>query len=99
MANSSSNDPFRVPGPHTGLGASVLGKQILTVTLDLSVSSGDEPVAMQEIQETLVPSLGREGPLKDSMATHSSILVHSPIPGTEEPGGLQSIGSHRVGHN
>ena len=98
MANSSSNDPFRVPGPHKGLGASVLGKQILTVTLDLSVSSGDEPVAMQEIQETLVPSLGREGPLKDSMATHSSVLAWR-MPGMGEPGGLPSLGSHRVGHD
>ena len=99
MAGSSSNGPFRVPGPHRGLGASVPGKQILTVTLDLSVSSGDEPAAMQEIQEMLAPSLGQEDPLKERMATHSSILVHSPIQWTEEPGGLQSIGSHRVGHN
>ena len=36
-----------------------------------------------------VPSLGREGPLKEEMATHSSILAWR-IPWTEEPGGLQS---------
>ena len=45
-----------------------------------------------------VPSLGQEDPLEESMATHSSILTWR-IPWTEEPGGLQSIGSHRVGHD
>ena len=47
---------------------------------------------MQETQETLVRSLGREDPLKEEMATHFSILAWR-IPWTEEPGGLQSIGS------
>ena len=41
--------------------------------------------------------LGREDPLKKEMATHSSVLAWE-IPGTEEPGGLQSMGSHRAGH-
>ena len=41
------------------------------------------------IQETRVPSLGQEDPLKKKMATHSSILAWE-IPMTEEPGGLQS---------
>ena len=45
-----------------------------------------------------VQSLGREDLLKESMATHSNILAWR-IPGTGEPGGLPSIGSHRVGHN
>ena len=45
-----------------------------------------------------VPSLGREDPLKEGMATHSSILAWR-IPGTEEPGGLQSMGSQRVRHD
>ena len=53
---------------------------------------------MQEMQETRVPSLGREGPLEEGMATHSSILAWR-IPCTEKPGGLQSTGSHRVGHD
>ena len=44
-----------------------------------------------------VRSLGQEDPLEEGMATHSSILVWR-IPWTEEPGGLQSIGSQRVGH-
>ena len=41
---------------------------------------------------------GQEDPLEEEMATHSSILAWE-IPWTEEPGGLQSMGSHRVGHN
>ena len=40
-------------------------------------------------------SLGQEDPLEEGMATHSSILAWS-IPRTEEPGGLQPIGSQRV---
>ena len=50
------------------------------------------------MQETWVRSLGREDPLEKEMATHSSILAWR-IPWTEEPGGLQSMGSQRVGHN
>ena len=45
-----------------------------------------------------VQSLGQEDPLEKGMATHSSILAWR-FPWTEEPGGLQSIGSHRVGHD
>ena len=48
--------------------------------------------AVQETQETRVRSLGLADPLEEEMATHSSIQ-------TEEPGGLQSKGSHRVGHD
>ena len=47
--------------------------------------------------ETWVRSLGWEDPLEKEMATHSSILAWR-IPWTEEPGGLQSTGSQRVGH-
>ena len=54
--------------------------------------------AVQETQETWLPSLGREGPLEEDMATHSSILVWR-IPGIEEPGGLQSTGSQRIEHD
>ena len=50
------------------------------------------------MQETWVPSLGREDPLEKEKATHSSILAWR-IPWTEEPGGLQSMGSQRVGHD
>ena len=45
-----------------------------------------------------VPSLGWEDPLEEGMSTHSSILAWR-IPWTEEPGSLQSIGLHRVGHD
>ena len=48
--------------------------------------------------ETQVWSLGPENPLQEGMATHSSILAWR-IPQTEEPGGLQSMGLQRVGHN
>ena len=44
------------------------------------------------MRETWVPSLGGEDPLEEGMATHSSILAWR-IPWTEEPGGLQSMGS------
>ena len=49
-------------------------------------------------QETQVCSLGREDPLEERMATHTSILAWR-IPWTEEPGGLQSMGSQRVRHD
>ena len=49
------------------------------------------------VQETQVQSLGREDPLEKEMATHSSNPAWK-IPWMEEPGGLQSPGSHRVGH-
>ena len=45
-----------------------------------------------------VPSLGREDPLEEEMATHSSILAWK-APWTEEPGRLQSMGSQRVGQD
>ena len=51
------------------------------------------PPAMQEMQELRVLSLGQVDLLEEGMATHSSILVWR-----EEPGGLQSMGSQRVGH-
>ena len=50
------------------------------------------------MQETRVQSLGGEDPLEKGMAIHSSILAWR-IPWIEEPGGLQSMGSHRVGHD
>ena len=53
------------------------------------------PSAKQEIR---VQSLSWEDPLEEEMATHSRILAWE-IPWTEEPGGLQSTGSQRVGHD
>ena len=50
------------------------------------------------MQETQIQSLGQEDPLEKGMATHSSILAWR-IPWTEEPSGLQSMGSQRVRHD
>ena len=50
------------------------------------------------MRETLVRSMGQEDPLEKEMATHSSVLAWR-IPGTAEPGGLPSMGLHRVGHD
>ena len=50
------------------------------------------------MRDTLVRSLGWEDPLEEGMATHSSMIAWR-IPGTVEPGGLQSMGSQRVGHD
>ena len=49
------------------------------------------------MQETYVQSLGGEDALEKEMATHFSILAWR-IPWTEEPGGLQSMESQRIGH-
>jgi len=57
----------------------------------------ETPPAMHRPQETQVGSLGLEDPLEEDMAIHSSILAYR-MPGTEESGGLQSIGSQRVRH-
>ena len=61
-------------------------------------SAVKNPPAMQETHKMQVQFLGREGPLEEGRAPHSSILAWS-IPWTEESGGLQSIGSRRVGQN
>ena len=50
------------------------------------------------MRDTWVQSLGREDPLEKGTATHSSILACR-IPGTKEPGRLQSMGSQRIGHD
>ena len=61
--------------------------------------SGKESACQfKKMQEMRVWSLGWEDPLEEEMAIHSSILVWK-IPRTEEPGGLQFLGSQRVGHD
>ena len=57
---------------------------------NLPASAGDTKAQVQ--------SLGWEGLLEKERATHHSILAWE-IPWTEEPGGLQSVGSQRVGHD
>ena len=54
--------------------------------------------SLPAMQETWVIFLGQEDPLEEVMASHSSILAWR-IPWAEEPGGLQSTGLQRVGHN
>ena len=56
------------------------------------------PPAMQVVTEDAGSILGQENPLKEGMSTYSSILAWR-IPWTEEPEGLQSMESHRVGHS
>ena len=63
------------------------------------VSLGAQTVKhLPAMEETRVQSLGQEDPLEEGMATHASVLAWR-IPWTEEPGGLQSIGSQRVKHD
>ena len=54
--------------------------------------------SLPAMQETWVQFLGWKDPLEKEIATHSSILAWR-IPWTEEPGGLQSMGSQRLGHD
>ena len=56
------------------------------------------PPASEETQETRIQSLGREDPLEEEMAAHSSILAWT-VPWTEKPGGLQYTGLQRVRHD
>ena len=100
------------PGKNTGVGCHSLLQEIFLIKLSspklwadsLPSSSTRASVVAQMIknlpamQETWVQSLGQEDPLEKEMATHSSILAWK-IPWTEEPGGLQSIGSQKVGHD
>ena len=58
----------------------------------LGFSGGSEVKTLPAMQEMWIQSLGQEGPLEKAMVTHSSILAQE-ITWTEEPGGLQSMGS------
>ena len=73
------------------------------IYLEVSMLDGASLVAqmvksLPVMQETWVRSLSWEDPLEKGMATHSSILAWE-IPWREKPGGLQSMGLQRVGHN
>ena len=61
-------------------------------------ASGKEPACQCRRHKTWVQSLGWEDPLEEEMVTRSSILAWR-IPWIEEPGGVQSMGSQRLGHN
>ena len=84
------------PGPPSRrreIGRPVLSCQSCRLAQDFPGGSVCLPV-----WETPVRSLGREDPLEEGMAAHSSILAWR-IPWIEEPGGLQSLWLQRVGHN
>ena len=90
--------------------APVLGKKKKKLPLAMGLKLGDAlnqnwaSLVVQTVKnlpamhETWVQSLRWDNPLEKGTATHSSILAWR-IPWTEEPGGLQSRGSQRVGHN
>ena len=73
-------------------------KKIIRVIYILGFPGDSDVKNLPTRQETQVRSLGQEDHLEKGMATHSSILAWR-IPWTEEPGGLWSMGSQRVGHN
>ena len=56
------------------------------------------PLPVQEAKETRVPSLGREDPLEEGVAAHSSVLAWR-VPWREEPGRAWSTESRRAGHD
>ena len=90
VANGMNPEDKRASHSPTGLASQLLHLQ--------GFPAGSKGRIHLLMQETRVWSLGWEDPLEEEMATHSSILAWE-IPGTEEPGGPQSIGSHRARHN
>ena len=83
----NAGDPGSIPGSGSSRRRDQLHTPVFLGFPD--GSDGKESIAMWDI---CVQSLGREDPLEEGMATHSSILAWS-IPWTEEPGRLQSLGS------
>ena len=74
------------------------GKTLWIGTIHPGLPRGSVVKKPPAIQEPWVRSLGQEDPLKEDIATHSTILAWR-IPWTEKSGGLQSIAWQRVGHN
>ena len=68
------------------------------MSLEYDFPGGSDGKESATMWETRVRSLGQEDPLEKEMTTHSSLLAWK-IPWMEEPGGLQSMGSLRVGHD
>ena len=79
--------PCHAPGPMPSASSELIKCNLCHKPSESTCNAGDPG-----------PSLGWEDPLEKDMATHSSILAWR-IPWTEEPGRLQSLGSHRVGHD
>ena len=76
----------------------ILRVELLDHMTVLSFLGGSVVKKLPARQEIWGRSLGQEDPLQKGMATQSSILAQE-IPWTEEPGGLQSVGSQKVGHD
>ena len=108
MTTHSSILAWRIPWTEEPGGLQSVGSKESDMTEQLSTSQHTRstgfpgglvvknPSSYQETQETWVQSLDWEDPLVEGMAIHSSILAWE-IPGTEEPGRLQSMGWQRVG--
>ena len=95
---SSLCDPMVYSPPDSSVRVDSIGKNT-GVGVYVCISLVSQRVKhLPAMQETWVRSLGWEDPLEKEMATHSSVLAWK-IPWTEKPGGLQSVGSQRVGHN
>ena len=93
-------DPMDCSPPDSSIHGILQARILEWVAISFSRDSsqpGIEPTS-PAMQETQVLSLCQENPLKKEMATHCSILAWR-IPWMEEPGGLQSMRSHRAGHN
>ena len=88
--------PWDFPGKNIGVGCHCLLRLPWLLTPKSLVDHMVKNLPV--MQETGVQSLGLEDPLEKEMAIHSSILAWR-IPWTGEPGGLQSMGSQRVGHD
>ena len=86
-------------GPiHTAFWKSPHDSLKLLIAKMIATKDGSVVKNLSAVQKTQVWSLGQEDPLEKGMANHSSILVWR-IPWTEEPRGLQSLGSQRVRHD
>ena len=90
----NAGDPGLIPGLGRSLGEGI-GYPLQYSWAFTEAQLVKNPPAMRE---TWIRSLGWEDPLEKGKATHSSILAWR-IPWTEEPGGLQSIGLQKVGHD
>ena len=80
------------------MGSTKNSKLLIMAWETLIVQQVKNLLAVQEMREMWVQSLGQEDALEEGVATHTSILVWR-IPWTEQPGRLQSMGLQRVRHN
>ena len=99
MATHSSVLAWRIPGTGEPGGLLSMGSHIVGHDWhDLAAAVAEMVKNLPAMEETRDGSLTQDDPLEKGMVTHSSILAWR-ISGTEEPGGLQSTGSQRGGHD